>query len=196
LKSRHVSIVSNNDIDDLKVVEDVHITSKTTSIIEDISVAFDILILDEGYTSYEGTSEVVDVIIGSGTPLTIDAQVYDNSDFAFELVEFSVSSQIFRYSFATPLIEDEIDYNTVDSSVITFGGPSESPRADYGFIIVPTKSSSSESSEFLAMIQQVVSYASFTGCLEFIPQSSLPLAGFDVCHPRRPTYLFSQRSFA
>jgi len=32
-------------------------------------------------------------------------------------------------------------------------GPSESARADYDFMIVPTESSSSESSELLVMIQ-------------------------------------------
>jgi len=52
-------------------------------------------------------------------------------------------------------------------------------------------SSSSELSEFLAMIQQAISNASsFTHCLEFIHESSLPLAGFDVCHPRHLIYLF------
>jgi len=56
-------------------------------------------------------------------------------------------------------------------------------------MIVPTESSSSESSEFLAMIQRVIFSASFIGCLEFIPESSLPLARFDVCHPKQPLYL-------
>jgi len=40
------------------------------------------------------------------------------------------------------------------------------------------------------MIQQVVSSASsFTGCWEFLRESSLPLAGFDLCHPRHSIYL-------
>ena len=39
-----------------------------------------------------------------------------------ELVVSSVSSHISRYSFATPLIEDEIDHETVDSSDITSSG--------------------------------------------------------------------------
>jgi len=66
-----------------------------------------------------------------------------------EIVESSVSSQISKYSFATPLIEDEIDHEIVDSSVITFSRSFKSPRADYGSMV---ESSSSESSEFLAMI--------------------------------------------
>ena len=37
------------------------------------------------------------------------------------------------------------------------------------------------------MIHQVISSASsFTGCLDFISESSLPLTGFDVCHLRYP----------
>ena len=56
-------------------------------------------------------------------------------------------------------------------------------------MVVPIKSFSSELLVLLAMIQYVVSTAfSFTGCLEFIPKSSLPLAGSDVCHPRHPIY--------
>ena len=35
-KSRHVSIVSSDDVNDLKIVEDAHVPFKTISIIEDI----------------------------------------------------------------------------------------------------------------------------------------------------------------
>ena len=92
------------------------------------------MILDEGYASYEGTSEVVNAIVKYSTPLTVAAHVYDISDSASELVESSVSSQIFRYSYATPSIEDEIDHETVDSSVVTSSGPLEFLHVDYGFI--------------------------------------------------------------
>jgi len=44
--------------------------------------------------------------------------------------------------------------------------------------------------EFLGMIQQVVSStSSFTGNLEFISESNLPLVGFDVCHPKHLLYI-------
>jgi len=36
-ENRHVKIVPSDDVDDSKVVEDIHILSKTASIIEDIS---------------------------------------------------------------------------------------------------------------------------------------------------------------
>ena len=59
--------------------------------------------------------------------------------------------------------------------------------AEYSFMVVPTESYSSESPEFLAIIQQMVSSASFfTGRLEFISESNLSLVEFYVCHPRQP----------
>jgi len=45
-------------------------------------------------------------------------------------------------------------------------------------MIVPTELSSSESSELLIMIQQMISdISSFIGCLEFVPKSSMPPLG-------------------
>ena len=58
-------------------------------------------------------------------------------------------------------------------------------------MVVPTESFSSESSLFIVMIHRVISSASFTGCLEFIFESNLLLAGFDVCHPKYPIYFSS-----
>ena len=107
-----------------------------------------------------------------------------------ELAESSVSSQISRYSFATPLIND-FEHETVDSNVVTFSGPSESSRAEYNFMVVPIDSSSSESPKFHAMIQQMISNASsFSTCLEFMSESNLPpSAGLDVCPSRYFRYI-------
>jgi len=44
----------------------------------------------------------------------------------------------------------------VDPNIVTSKRPAESPCVDYGFMVVPTESFSSELSEFLVMIQQVV----------------------------------------
>jgi len=92
-KSRHVSIVPSDNVDDSKVIGNVHIFSKITSIIEEISVDF-----DEGHAFYEGISEVVDAIIKSDIS-TVDPHVHDNCDIVLELVEPSVPSQISMYSF-------------------------------------------------------------------------------------------------
>ena len=106
-----------SDVDDSKVVEDVYISSKTATIMEDISIGFDTPITDEGHASYEGNSEVVDAIVESGTPLNVNAHAHDISESASELAESCVSSRISRYSFTTLLIEDDIEHETVDSSV-------------------------------------------------------------------------------
>ena len=92
------------------------------------------------------------MIVNSSTTLIVNAHVHDTSDATPELVKCNVSNQIFRYLFVTPLIEDE----TIDSNIVTSSGPSECACADYGFMVVPTESFSSESSEFIAMIQHVV----------------------------------------
>ena len=62
-------------------------------------------------------------------------------------------------------------------------------------MVVPAELFSSESSELFVMIHQMIfGISSFTGCLEFMPKSSiLLLEGLDVCHPRYLIYLFSYR---
>ena len=66
-------------------------------------------------------------------------------------------------------ISDDVD-EIVESNILV--EPSklfEFPCADYGVYGRPTKLSSSESSEFLVMIQQIISSVSlFTSCLEFV----------------------------
>ena len=125
------------------------------------------------------------MIVESSTLLDVDAHAHDISEFAPELAESSVSSQIFRYSFARPLIENDIEHERVESSVVISSGSSEFPRDQYSFTTVSIDSSSNESPEFLVMIQQMVSSASFSGCLGFVFESSItPSAGLDVCPPR------------
>jgi len=66
----------------------------------------------------------------------------------------------------------------------------EFPCVEYSFMIVPIDSSSSESLESLTMIQQIVSSASFSDCLEFVSESNIPpSAKLDVCPPRHPRYI-------
>ena len=47
LESQHVRIVPNDDIDNSKVVEDVHVPSNTAGIIEDVSVGSDTPIINK-----------------------------------------------------------------------------------------------------------------------------------------------------
>ena len=77
----------------------------------------------------------------------------------------------------------------IEPNTPTMPGKSfESPCAEYNFMVVPIDSSFSESPEFLAMIQQMISSASFSSCLEFVSESNVP-PSLDVCPPRHPTYL-------
>ena len=46
--------------------------------------------------------------------------------------------------------------------------------------------------EFVAMVHEVPSGASsFSSCLEFVPESSLPLVGFNMCPPKYLLYSLS-----
>jgi len=86
---------------------------------------------------------------------------------------------------------DKVD-EIVKSNILV--EPSKSfkfPCANYRFMVVPTELSLNESSEFLAMIQQIISgISSFTGYLEFVSRSSIPLLErLDVCPPRHPVYI-------
>jgi len=44
-ESQHVRTMPSEDVDESKIVEDVHVPTKIASIIEDISVGFDIQLL-------------------------------------------------------------------------------------------------------------------------------------------------------
>ena len=54
--------LSSDDVDDSKVVEDVHVPSKTVSIIEDISVDSNTLIIDEVHMSSDSITNDVSEI--------------------------------------------------------------------------------------------------------------------------------------
>jgi len=86
--------VPNDDVDNSKVIENVHVPSTAASIIEDKSVGIDTSIIEEDHASYEGTSEVVNVIVESDTPLDVDANAHEISEYVPELAIHSVSSQI------------------------------------------------------------------------------------------------------
>ena len=91
-KSRYVSIVPSDDVNESKGVENVPVPSETTSIIEDISIGFGTPILDKGHAFYAGISEIVGVIFELSTILTVDVHVSDTNVVAHELMESSVSS--------------------------------------------------------------------------------------------------------
>ena len=131
---QHIRTVSNNDVDNSKVIEDVHVPIKIASIIKDITVDFGTEIFDEIHVSFDSIGDDVNEIVESNIPV--------------------VPKKSFEF-----------------------------PYAEISFMAIPTESYPNESSEFLSMIQQMVSSVSFfTDHLEFIPESILSLAEFEVSH--------------
>jgi len=107
------------------------------------------------------------------------------------LVDFGtpISDQVNMSSNSTSDSVDEI----AESNIPALPSKSfEFPCVEYGFMVVPVELSHSESSEFLAKIQQMIfDVSSFTGYLEFVLKSNISvLEGFDVCHPMHHIYLF------
>ena len=105
---------------------------------DDSKVVEDVNILSEI------TSIVEDTLVDSGTLIIDEVHVYSDStkDDVDGILECNIPAE--------PIKSFEIPY------------------ADYEYIVVLTELSSSESSEFLVMIQQMISGVSFfTGCLDF-----------------------------
>jgi len=61
--------VSSNDVDDSKVVEDIHVPPKTASIIKNITVDFGTLIFNEIHVSSDSISDDVNEIVESNIPI-------------------------------------------------------------------------------------------------------------------------------
>jgi len=57
-----------DDVDNMKVVEDVHVPSKTASIIEDMSVGSNTPVIDEVHMSFDSTNNDVNEIIETNIP--------------------------------------------------------------------------------------------------------------------------------
>jgi len=76
-ESQHVKTVPTNDVDDSKVVENVHVLSKTASIIEDIAVGSDTSIIDEIHKSSDSASDDVDEVVEPNTP-TVPSKPFES----------------------------------------------------------------------------------------------------------------------
>ena len=75
--------------------------------------------LDKNSVHEESISDIQDALVESSTvmPDDIDILEDDTSDFEYVWVESSVLIQVARYSLVIPIIEDGIEYETVDTSV-------------------------------------------------------------------------------
>jgi len=86
-KSRHVNIVSSDDVDDSRVVEDIYVLSEINSVIEHTLVDFSSLILDEVHVSSD-----VDALVESSSlsPDNIYVHKDDTSHSEHVLIESSM----------------------------------------------------------------------------------------------------------
>ena len=80
-----------DDIDNSRIVEDVHISSELTNDVIDDLVKSSMLTLDETHVHEENISDVQDTLVESSTyiPDDIDVLEDDTSDFKHVLVESS-----------------------------------------------------------------------------------------------------------
>jgi len=67
MESQHVNFVPSDDVNDSKVVEDVHIHFEIFGIVEDPLVNSDTLIIDESHVFSADSSDVVDALVDSNT---------------------------------------------------------------------------------------------------------------------------------
>jgi len=84
LRKSTVTIMLIDDVD-LKVVEDVHVSYKTSSIIEDIVVGSDTPIIDELYMSSDSASDDVNEIIEPNT-LTVPSKPFKSPCFEYSFI--------------------------------------------------------------------------------------------------------------
>ena len=68
-----------SDVDDLKVVEDVHVHSEISSFVEDPLANLDTLFIDESHVSSAGTSDVVDVLVNFSTPIPDEIYIHEKN---------------------------------------------------------------------------------------------------------------------
>jgi len=77
--------VSTDNVDDSKVVEDVHVPSKFTSVIDDASADSCPSIFDEVHVSFEGTSDVMNALMESSTSIAEETYVYEDDQKSQEI---------------------------------------------------------------------------------------------------------------
>ena len=153
MKSQLTDNVQIDDIDNSRIVEDVHIPSEVTSDVFDELIKTSTPTLDETYVHEENISNVHDALVESNIviPDDIDVLEDDTSNSEHVLVESSMHVHVARYSLVIPIIEDRIDHETADTSVVTFCKSYEFSCADCDYVVALYFFSSSESVKFIIM---------------------------------------------
>ena len=70
-------------------------------------------------------------------------------------MKFSLPAHVARYSLFRPMIEDEIECETINTSIFTSSKPSDFFRADCSYVVAFNFFSSSELVKFFTMLHQV-----------------------------------------
>ena len=143
--SQHTNDVQIDNIDNSRIIEDVHSPSEVTSNVDDL-IESNTLTLNEIHVNEENISDVQDALVESSSPICYDIDVSEDntSDLEHVLVESSMPVQIARYSLVIPMIEIGIEHETDDTSINTSSNPSEFSRANCDYVIAPTFFYSSE----------------------------------------------------
>ena len=93
------------------------------------------------------------------------------------------------YSLAIPMIQENIENETVNASIVTSSKPSEFSRIHRGYVVAPNFFFSSDLVKFFIMVHQVTNVSSFIECLELFlnfghifvgPSDVIPLAISDI----------------
>ena len=114
-----------DDINNSRIVEDVHISSEIISDVDEL-VKTSTPILYETHIHEESIIDVQDALVESSTFIhDIDISEDDTSDSEHVLLESSMPVQVASYSLVIPMINDKIEFGTVDTSIVTSSKPSE-----------------------------------------------------------------------
>jgi len=122
----------------LRIVDDVHIPSEVTSNVDDL-IKSSTPTLEEIHVHEESISDVQDAKVESSIhiPDDIDVLEDDASDLEHILAVSSMPVQVVRYSLAIPMIDNEIEQETVDARVVISNKQYEFSLADCDYVVVP-----------------------------------------------------------
>ena len=68
LESRHVNIISSNDVNSSKAVKNIHVPSEISKINEESLINFDASFIDKSHVSSANISDILDASVESSLP--------------------------------------------------------------------------------------------------------------------------------
>ena len=153
--------------DNSRIVEAVHIPSEVTN--DNDLIESSRLTIDEIHVYEENISNIHDALVEFSSPIydDIDISEDDTSDLEHELIESSMLIRVVRYSLVIPMIEDGIENETINTSIITSSKLSEFSHSYCINVVAPNFFSFSETVKFFTPAPYVtLIVSSFSECLE------------------------------